>query len=513
MQTKTIHYIPSVVQEATQIRMVAYARVSSSSEDQLLSYAAQLEHYERLMRENPTWELVDLYADEGITGTRADKRSDFQRLMQDCRKGLIDKIVTKSISRFSRNITDCLMCVRELKSLGVEVYFEKENLDTGDIGTELMLSFFGATAQEESLSIATSMRWSYQHRMRSGEFITCSAPYGYNLANGANIVVSPTTAAVVQYIFSQYLQGHGVETIARNLNELEVQPPQHGKKWHGTAVSRILENEKYTGNSILQKTYTADGFPFAQKRNHGERTQYFVQNSHEPIITKDTAEKAYELMALRRNRQKSTPQKYSFSLMIHCPECGATFKRRVIRDKVYWGCRNHDKRKEYCPVGRTPEIELEQAFICLHHKLRSYTHEILTPILEQLTTLKSRAVYQQTRISEIDALISDNGRQTMVLTSMFRKGQMDAAFFHTQNQRLVQELNSLRRERRHLMTSASDAAIGQTEDLISILRGSPERLSNFNEPLFKSMVTKMTITAHKQIHFLLINGLEVTECL
>ena len=195
--TPIIHYIPPAARLATQIRVVAYCRVSSDSADQLESYAAQVEHYGRLIRQNPQWKMVDLYADEGLTGTRVDKRLDFQRMMRDARCGKIDRIIVKSISRFARNTHDCLTAVCELKSLGVSVYFEAERIDTGDVGGEMILSFHGARAQEESLSISKNMRMSYQRRMQNGMFITCSAPYGYELV-GRDLVANETEAANVR---------------------------------------------------------------------------------------------------------------------------------------------------------------------------------------------------------------------------------------------------------------------------------------------------------------------------
>ena len=510
MQTQKIHYIPSIVQENSQLRVAAYARVSSSSDDQLESYAAQIEHYEQLFRDDQLSVLIDLYADEGITGTRADKRPDFQRMMQDCRDGKIDKIITKSISRFARNTSDCLKYIRELKALGIEVFFEQQKLDTSIIGGEMMLAILGAGAQEESVSISSNMRWSYQHRMKRGEFITQSAPYGYSLA-GTQIVVAPPTAAIVQYIFSQYLSGVGMDTIANDLNSMKLPTPHKSKMWYAATIHFILKNEKYIGDSELQKTYTTDSFPFVKKQNRGELPKYYVENSHEPIISKEAAEKVQLLLEFRHTGKETTWNRYPFSLMIYCPECGASFRRRVTRGKVYWGCRSHDKNREICSVGRTPEVMLEQAFVHMHRKLRAHIYELLIPMLEQLATLRERALYRQERIAEIDISITSTRRQTMLLTRLFGEGHMDAAYFHTQNQQLGQIINSLRRERRHLTETADDGGIRQTEALIDILRRSPKHLDSFDAELFASIVKRMTIDNCGKIHFQLINGLEVTE--
>ena len=510
MQTQTIHYIPAAKKMDALLRIAAYCRVSSDSEDQLESYAAQMDYFGRKIAENPLWELVDLYADEGLTGTRADKREDFQRLMRDCRAGKIDKIITKSISRFARNTSDCLACVRELKALGVEVYFEKENLDTSAVSSELLLSFYGSAAQEESLSISNNMRWSYQQRMKRGEFITCKAPYGYKM-DGSNIRISPDSAAVVQYIFSHYLSGVGATSIAQTLNEMGVPTPQKAIKWSAYTVCYILSNEKYIGDSLIQKKYTTDTFPFEKKRNNGERSKFYIENTHEPIVSRDVAENARILLKTRCNNAGVEHKKYTFSLMVYCSECGTTFRRRVTRNKVYWVCRRHDERRENCAVGRVPEIELEQAFIRLHHKLRSYEREILGTMSEQLATLKERATYGQSRIAEIDEAIATTGRQTMILSRLFGEGHMDAAYFHAQNLKLNQTVNNLRRERRKLTETADDESITQTEMLTTILRSSSERFNTFDAELFKNMVKCITVDSEKKIRFELINGLGVTE--
>ena len=189
------------------LRVAAYCRVSSDSEDQLHSYAAQIRNYTEVIAQHDGWELVDVYADEGLTGTRMDKRDDFNRMMRDCRKGKIDRILVKSVARFARNTKECLASLRELSGMGVTVRFEKENIDTGTLTTELMVSVSGSLAQQESLSISANQRLSYQHRMECGEFITCSAPYGYRIKDKKNLEILPEEAAAVRWAFDAYLKG------------------------------------------------------------------------------------------------------------------------------------------------------------------------------------------------------------------------------------------------------------------------------------------------------------------
>ncbi len=204
------------------LRVAAYCRVSSDSADQLHSYAAQIQYYTDLIQNHDGWDLVDVYADKGITGTRMDKREDFNRLLADCRKGKIDKVLVKSISRFARNTRDCLASLRELFRLGVSVLFEKENIDTGTLTTELMVSVSSSLAQQESVSISQNQRMSYQRRMERGEFITCTAPYGYRMPDGKNLVIEESEAGEVRWMFQAYLNGNSVKRIAEEMNRKEV---------------------------------------------------------------------------------------------------------------------------------------------------------------------------------------------------------------------------------------------------------------------------------------------------
>ena len=256
-----------------QLRVAAYTRVSSDSDDQLNSFAAQNRYYAELISGKAEWRMVDIYADEGITGTSAAKREDFQRMMADCRRGLIGQILVKSISRFARNTKDCLEAVRELKELGVNVRFEREGIDTANVSSELITAIYAAFAQKESESISGNMRWSYQRRMEAGTFLPSSMAYGYKLVD-RKIEIDADAALVVCRIFQWYLNGVNRIAIAKMLNEEGISSGQR-KKWHSASVRYILTNEKYTGDSLWQKTYTSDTLPATRHKNTGEHEQYY----------------------------------------------------------------------------------------------------------------------------------------------------------------------------------------------------------------------------------------------
>ena len=329
------------------IRVAAYTRVSTKSEEQLLSLEIQKEHYEAYINANSSWEYAGLYYDEGISGTKIEKREGLLALLKDCEDGKIDRVITKSISRFSRNTTDCLEMVRKLTSLKVFLFFEKENIDTEHMSSELMLSILSSIAESESKSISQNSKWSIKNRFKAGTFIISYPPYGYENKDGKMNIV-PKEADIVKEIFTMTINGMGTHLIARELNNRSI-PSKKGAKWHGSTVRGILQNEKYTGDAIFQKTYTDDNYN--RHINYGEENMYLYKDHHEPIISHEIFDKVAEVIK-QRGREKSIEKgtgkyqsRYVFSGKIYCGECGATFKRRQhykpSGDYVAWCCNRH----------------------------------------------------------------------------------------------------------------------------------------------------------------------------
>lgn len=257
---KTVTEITAEKKEASEIRLAAYCRVSSASADQRHSFAAQIQYYADYCKQNPQYRLVDVYADEAVTGTCAEKRDDFLRLMRDCRKGKIDRIIVKSVSRFARNTQELLAALRMLSEHGVSVFFEEQGIDTARMDNEMIITFPGMAAQQESLAISGNVRWSYRKRMASGEF-NCTYPaYGFRLIDG-KLQIDETEAAVVRRIFALYLQGLGRQAIADVLNQEGIRTRREGKQWRATGISYLLGNERYIGDALLQKKYTTQSLP------------------------------------------------------------------------------------------------------------------------------------------------------------------------------------------------------------------------------------------------------------
>ena len=513
-QVQVIEPVNAIFQYAPpKLRVCAYARVSSDSADQLNSFSVQMDHYQNLIAKNEEWELADVYADEGITGTRSDKREEFQRMLSDCRKGKIDLILVKSVSRFARNIHDCLAAVRELKALGIEVEFEEDGLKTADMHDEMIIGAFSAIAQEESTSISNNMRWSYARRMQNGSFTCCCAPYGYDLIDGI-LIPNPKEAPVVRRIFAGYPSGKSMEQIADQLNADGI-PCKNGEvKWLYTAISYILKSERYIGDALLQKSYTTDTMPFRTVRNKGEKDRYYITGSHEAMISRTVFEQAQQLMKARNALcpHKGYGRQYVFSQKIRCGKCGTNFSRRVTNGKVYWMCRRHFRSKELCEVRQIREDAIIQAFNRMYNKLKQNSGYILTPALSQLTDLKSKITMSDGKIGSINKEIAELTKQSLVLNRLRTKGYMDSVIFMQKTNEINQQLDLLKRNRRRLMESdADDQIICDCRLLIGIMEQGAPFLADFDEMLFYSMVHHIVVTEQDKLRFHLLGGFTLTE--
>ena len=327
-----ITIIPAKNRSEEIIRTAAYARVSSDSEDQLNSFAAQIRYYTEMLQNSTNTVFVDMYADEGISGTSMAKRTEFQRLMNDCRKGKIDRVLTKSISRFARNTKDSLKAARELKTHGVSVYFEKENIDTGEISSEMLLAIYSQFAQEESMSISRNCRLGIKKRMMDGTYKNPSAPFGYDYVDG-KLKINLENAKIVKQIFDWYISGIGVNEIAERLNLLGIRK----EVWRHGTIRSMLTNEKYIGDTLLQKRFTSDTLPFKLIRNNGEKEQYYVKETHDPIIEKTIFENVQRILG-EKEKPSGFEKAYStFRKKIFCGNCGSTFRqigRASCRERV-----------------------------------------------------------------------------------------------------------------------------------------------------------------------------------
>ena len=497
--------------EAQKLRVAAYARVSSDSSDQLNSFAAQLNYYNTLIAGNETWEMVDLYADRGITGTSAEKRPDFQRMLADCRKGRVDKILVKSISRFARNTKECLEIVRDLKGIGVGVCFEEQNIDTAKMSGELLTAVFAAIAQKESESISENMRWSYKHRMESGTFLPPSMAFGYRIED-RKIVIDEDKAAVVRRIFREYLDGYGMSEITRRLN-VDGVPSFEKERWTINAVSYILSNERYIGDSLWQKKYATDTLPVKIVRNHGERKQYYAMGTQEPIIDRAVYQAVQELRKARSERfyKANHEQRAPLQAKIICANCGAIFTKHFCRETAYWCCRSHFTNKEKCPVRQIPESEIHAGFLRLYHKLKHEGEPILTQLVSDLRAVRNSRMLWSADIVALNKRISDIADQNQLLASMNRLGLVDPDIFIAHSNEYEQQLRAAKQERARLLDAEGDDAVAATEELIDTLDSMPEFLTAFDGGIFDELVDHVVAGEDAEMKFHLKNGLALTE--
>ncbi len=357
--TRTIKQVPFAVQQAPKLtKVAAYARVSSGKDAMLHSLSAQVSYYNDLIQHRPGWVFCGVYADEALTGTKAD-RANFTRLIQDCRAGKVDMVITKSISRFARNTVTLLETVRELKEYGVDVYFEEQNIHSISPDGELMLSILASYAQEESLSASENQKWRIKRNFENG-MPWNGTLLGYRYENGKYIIV-PEEAAVVKTIFDSYLDGMGINAIMKMLNEQDI-PTRNGNTWCQSSVMRVLRNYAYTGNLLLQQTYRENHLTKRTRQNNGELPKYHIVDSHEKIISLEQFNAVQEEIQ-RRAKKHTHPgvkvKTYPFTGMLVCAGCGKHCRRKVTRAGAVWICSTFNTLgKQYCPSKQIPEKTL-----------------------------------------------------------------------------------------------------------------------------------------------------------
>lgn len=498
------------------LRVAAYCRVSTDSDTQLESLETQKTHYENYINSRDDWEFAGLYFDEGITGTKADKRPKLMRLIEDCKAKKVDFVITKSISRFSRNTTDCLDIVRTLLYLNIPVYFEKENINTGSMESELFLSILSSMAEGESTSISENNKWGIKKRFENGTYKLGYVPYGYRWENG-EIIVDPEQAVIVKRIFSELLAGKGTDAIAKSLNAENV-PTKKGGRWTSTSIRGILANEKYTGDCIFQKTYTDSNFN--RHKNDGQLDQYFVADHHEAIISHEDFDAAAALIEQRANEKgikrgsNKYQQRYAFSGKIICSECGDTFRRRIHTSTYVkypaWVCNTHLTDTSKCSMLYLRDDDIKLAFATMINKL-IYCHKlVLKPYLESLQANTSDKALL--RIQQLETLLEQNAEQRETLHKLMAQGYIDQILFTQENNALLTQANDFRSDIEALNRSQTldTTKVYETERLIHFCeRG--KMLQKYNEELFELFVDHIEVYSRQSIGFVLHCGLTFKE--
>lgn len=491
-------------------RVAAYCRVSSSSADQLNSYARQLSVYKAMIEKRPDWELVEIFADEGISGTAAEKRPDFQRMIKACELKRIDLIVTKSVSRFARNVKEALEYVRKLKVLGVGVMFEKEGINTQSMADEMLLNTFAAIAQEESVSISQNLRMANLKRMEKGEYKNSSVPFGFRRENGV-LVPHETEAAVIRQMYDLYLSGWSTQTIAEEFNRLGVPTKTGTNQWKHNHVAKILKNEKNVGDSMYQKSYT-EGFPFKKKVNRGEENKYYTMNTHEAIVSRDVYNAVLELLEKRRVKFAAKKERtdHALSGKIRCAGCGAAIVRKEAKGRERWCCRSHLLDSKSCSAHYVQTERIENGFIMMVNNLR-FGGNVLPSVEGQLIH-----TIQQFRMNDEDSQgiskeIAELNGQMLMLEQLFGKGYIAADVYQTRYREISTRLGELKNTKALNTLTLLEDTLKKIRDLKEKIYEIEEPVTAFDPELFGQIVVSGTLSENDELTLEFIGGLKFTE--
>jgi len=495
-------------------RVAAYARVSTDSDEQFTSFEAQVDYYTRQITANLDWTMVEVYTDEGISGTNTKKREGFNRMIADALAGKIDLIITKSISRFARNTVDTLTSVRQLKEKGVEVYFEKENIYTMDSKGELLITIMSSLAQEESRSISENVAWGKRAKCEEGKvYLPYKQFLGYEKGADGLPQIVEDQAETVRLIYKLFLDGLMPSAIAKRLEDMEILSPAGKPRWQPGTVESILTNEKYKGDALLQKTFCVDFLTKKMKRNEGELPQYYVEQSHPAIVSSDVFYEVQQELKRRRDI-RYVGRSGCFSSKIICGECGSYYGRKVwhSNDKyrtVIWRCQHKYDNGEPCKTPHVTEDQIKAAFLAEMNCVIANKDQVLLDIRMLIATLTDTHELEGTEASaekELEA-VTESMRKLVdsYAHALIEQCEYDDRYAELLAQsRVLEELIAeigQQREQRKARTRELDAFYKALKESGAILK--------FDEGLWNAAVEKVTIQSASRIIFTLRNGVKV----
>ena len=533
--TPTVIFIPAkpevVRASKRQLRVAAYCRVSTDDEEQLTSYEAQKNYYTDKIMTNKEWTMAGIFADEGITGTSARKRPEFLRMIRQCKQGKIDIVLTKSISRFARNTVDCLNYVRALKELGIAVIFEKENMNTLEIDSEILITMLGAFAQSESESISANVRWGIRQAMKEGKAtIQYKYLYGYRKGDDSKPEIIPDQAEVVRKIYDLFLSGTPVRGIQEYLNANSVPNINGESKWARSAIDSILTNEKYCGDVLLQKTYIDDCINKKVKKNTGQLPMYLVQNHHEGIISRETFDAAQAELA-RRSAGKSPSKKnaptgrsrysskYALSDRLYCGECGTRYQRCTWRNRdgskrIVWRCVSRvDYGNKYCHDSPTLDEEpLHRAILAAINSTVKGKDSIIYNLKSAMEKELAPVAGQQLSLSEIDNQLEQlNTEFSKALAEASESG--DQAAYSDRFREIMQKQTALKAQRDEMqrMLAESGKATAHIEQCRQAAETTPSAITEWDETLIRQVVESVTVETCNEVIVALKSGASIHQ--
>lgn len=526
---------PTVKPKATansyrQLRVAAYCRVSTQMEEQLNSYEVQKNYYTEKINSEPKWKLVGIFADKGISGTSALKRDEFQKMIHMCKRKQIDMIITKSISRFSRNTVDCLNYVRMLRQLDVDVFSEEQGIHSKDAGAEFYITIYGSIAQSESENISANVRWGIQQRAKEGKVhFAYSRFLGYKEGPDGKPMIDEEQVDTVKFIFNEYLLGSSLADIAKSLTAKDIKTPSGKSGWNGSTARTILSNEKYKGDALLNKTYISDCISKKVKKNNSERPMYYVENNHPSIIDKDTFNRVQEELARRTSKRKvkqvgtKTEQgkyssKYALTELLICGECGTPYRRCTWtasgEKKIVWRCINRlDYGKKYC--HHSPTIEesvLQNAIVTAIMNNAQQSADVLSILKEHI------------RIGIQADEVEDNSLELLIeiakldekYNALFNKMTADTEDIESIENQLIEIINkkhSLQAQVEEIKNERikRENAQSRLEQIYLILDGLKNHPMTYNDTLVRQILDTVVVESKEKIKVVFTGGYEAEQ--
>lgn len=474
------------------LKVAAYCRVSTDSDEQATSYDAQVEHYTTFIQKNPEWEFAGIYADDGISGTNTKKREDFNRMIEDCNNGKIDMIITKSISRFARNTLDCLRYIRELKDKNIPVFFEKENINTMDSKGEVLLTIMASLAQQESQSLSQNVKLGYQFRYQNGVMtINHNRFLGYTKDKDGNLVIEEREAEIVRRIYREYLEGKSLIQIAKGLMADGVLTGAGKETWRPETIRKMLSNEKYIGDALLQKTYTVDFLTKKRVKNDGIVPQYYVENSHEGIIPKDLFMQVQEELVRRANmragkKKRVYSSKYALSSIVFCSKCGDIYRRIAWNNRskhsIVWRCCTRvEHGPKACDAETIPEDKLQEVTVKAFNQLYHHKESVSEVLMENI----KKVIYESNNhLAPIDDQLQE-----------LQKELLKKANNNQKYDELVKEIYELREEKQRVIadTAERNGLKNRIAEMESFIKEFEFRIKKYDEQLVRTYIEKITV--------------------
>ena len=513
-----------------QLRVAAYCRVSTKEEEQLTSFEHQQAYYTEKIMTTKDWTMAGIFADEGITGTKAKKRPEFLRMIEMCKRKKIDLILTKSISRFARNTLDCLKYIRELKEQGIGIYFEEQNINTLDAGQELFLTIYGAFAQAESENISANVRWGQRQAMRQGRVrVRWGQLYGFEKGEDGEGRVIPEQAEVVQRIYREFLAGASIRMIVNSLEADQI-PNKAGEViWHTSTIRSILANEKYCGDVLAQKTFVGDCIEGKTYRNQGQLPQYYIPDHHEAIVSRDTFNRAQAEMA-RRNAQVSPSSKraptgrgcftskFALSERLICGECGNKYRHCVWskrgKKRMVWRCCNRvDYGSKVCHHSPTlDELQLQAAILKAINTAMSRKDVLIRDISGAMELELAPTPGETMSLADIERRLDEIEPETMqiiIRTASTGRTDKDTELLRT----LVNEAAVLKEKRAYLQEQQKNNAQAhqRIREIADVLKETPAEITEWDESLIRQLVEMVKVLSADRILVRLRGGVQIEQ--